>query len=68
MESMPVVHARCCGIDVHKETVVACVRWVSPGGKVTNEVRTFATTTRELLALGDWLAQSGVTAVAMDFL
>jgi transposase len=66
MESMPMVHARCCGIDVHKETVVACVRAVSPGGKVTNEIRTFATTTRELLALGDWLAQSGVTAVAME--
>jgi len=66
MESMPVVHARCCGIDVHKETVVACVRAVGPGGRVAHEVRTFATTTRGLLELGDWLAQAGATAVAME--
>ena len=66
MELMPVVHARCCGIDVHKETVVACVRSVEPGRKAQNQVRTFATTTRGLLELGDWLAQSSVTAVAME--
>jgi transposase len=60
------MHARCCGIDVHKETVVACVRWVEPGEKVANEVRSFATTTRGLLELGDWLAERGVAAVAME--
>jgi len=60
------VHARCCGLDVHKQTVVACVRWVGPDGKIGNEVRTFATTTRGLLELGDWLAQRGVTSVAME--
>jgi transposase len=66
MELMPVVNPRCCGIDVHKETVVACVRSVGPCGKIANDVRTFGTTTRALLELGDWLAEVGVAAVAME--
>lgn len=66
MESTPVVHTACCGIDVHKETVVACVRRTGPKGNVSNEVRTFATTTRGLLELGDWLADGNVTAAAME--
>ena len=61
-----VVNARCCGLDVHKETVVACVRATGPGGTVEQEVRTFATTTRGLLELGDWLSASRVTIVAME--
>jgi len=61
-----VVNARCCGLDVHKETVVACVRVTGPAGQVTEDVRTFATTTKGLLELGDWLAAQGVTAVAME--
>lgn len=61
-----VVNARCCGLDVHKETVVGCMRLVSPDGKLQQEIRTFATTTRELLKLGDWLAQECVTSVAME--
>lgn len=66
MESMPVVNARCCGLDVHKETVVACVRRLGPDGKVDHQVRTFTTTTRGLLELGDWLAREGVTSAAME--
>src|SRR5580704_13138779 len=66
MESMPVIHARCCGIDVHKDSVVACIRSIEPGGKLANDVRSFATTTRGLLELGDWLADRGVAAVAME--
>ncbi len=42
---MELLHRRCCGLDVHKETVVACLRLVSDG-KVTTEVRTFQTTKR----------------------
>ena len=58
MDALTVVHARCCGIDVHKETVVACVRSAAgPGGAPANEVRTFGTTTKALLELGDWLAE-----------
>jgi transposase len=58
---MEVVHPRCSGLDVHKKSVVACVR--VPGHK---EVRTFGTVTAELLRLGDWLQEEGVTTVAME--
>ncbi len=61
-----VVYARCCGLDVHKETVVACVRVFEAGGRLNQEVRTFVTTTRGLLELGDWLAERCVTAAAME--
>ncbi len=47
---MELLHRRCCGLDVHKETVVACLRLVADG-KVTTEVRTFQTTTADLIAL-----------------
>lgn len=58
---------RCCGLDVHKATVSACVRVAQrPGGAVKQEVRTFATTTAELLALRDWLSEQGVTHVALE--
>ena len=50
MSSMPVIHACCAGLDVHKKTVVACA--VTPDGQ---RVRSFGTTTRELRALADWL-------------
>lgn len=62
---MEVVNPRCAGLDVHKDTVVACRR-VADGGAVSAEVRTFGTTTRELMALSDWLGEVGVTEVAME--
>ncbi len=62
---MELLHARCAGLDVHKETVVACARVVT-GAEVTAEVRTFATTTTGLLALGDWLSAQGCAHVAME--
>ena len=62
---MELLHQRCCGLDVHKETVVACLRLVSDG-KVTTEVRTFQTTTADLLRLSEWLAVNGCTHVAME--
>src|SRR6516165_2236135 len=62
---MEVMHKRVAGLDVHKETVVACVR-VMAGRKPTRECRTFATTTEGLLALLDWLRTSRVTHVAME--
>jgi transposase len=62
---MNVEHERCAGLDVHQKSVVACVRIVGEG-KVTHEVRTFRTTTSELLALADWLAACGCTHVAME--
>ena len=62
---MEVLHPHCAGLDVHKETVVACVRHVVDG-KVTREVRTFRTTTRELMALSEWLSAEGSTHIAME--
>ena len=62
---MEVLYQRCCGLDVHKETVVACLRIVS-GGEVVREVRTFETTTASLMALSAWLAENGCTHVAME--
>ena len=61
---MEIMFPRCAGLDVHKDSVVACVRCVSD--PVHREVRTFGTTTSELIALGDWLASYGVTHVAME--
>jgi transposase len=61
---MEVLYPRCAGLDVHKDTVVACVRCVSPPEH--REVRTFATTTSGLLALGEWLASHQCTHVAME--
>jgi transposase len=62
---MEVLHPRCAGLDVHKDTVVACVR-LAAGKKVTHEVRSFSTTTSGLLALAQWLADSGCTDAAME--
>src|SRR6516162_394378 len=64
-EYMEVMYPRCAGLDVHKETVVACVRIVA-GGEVSRSVRTFATTTASLIELGDWLEVNGCTHVAME--
>ena len=61
---MEVLYQRCAGLDVHKDTVVACVRCVSEPKH--HEVRTFGTTTSELVKLGDWLASHAVTHVAME--
>lgn len=62
---MEVLYPRCAGLDVHKDTVVACRR-VAEGGSVSAEVRTFGTTTRELGLLSDWLEEAGIRQVAME--
>lgn len=62
---MEVIYGRCSGLDVHKDTVVACVL-IREGGKVQKEVRTFRTMTADLLVLHDWLMAYGVTHVAME--
>jgi len=59
------MYRRCCGIDVHKATLSACVR-VHKHGKLTEETRTFGTTSDELLALRDWLSGHRVTHVTME--
>src|SRR5215471_1470542 len=62
---MDVMHERVAGLDVHKETIVACVR-IMTGGKATRECRTFDSTTSGLQALLSWLTESGCTHVAME--
>jgi transposase len=63
---MEVIFSCCAGLDVHKKTVVACVRRLEPDGRVDQQVRTFGTMTDELLALADWLAGQGVVQVALE--
>lgn len=62
---MNIVHERCCGLDVHKETVVACLL-IREGKKTEKDIRTFSTMTADLVVLGDWLRANGVTHVAME--
>ena len=62
---MQVIHERCAGLDVHKETVVACMR-VWERGEAKREVSRFTTTTRGLLELADWLRAAGCNHVAME--
>lgn len=63
---MDVMYGCCAGLDVHKESVMACVRRMSDAGRIKQEVREFGTMTSNLLALGDWLSEFGVTHVAME--
>src|SRR5213593_1359812 len=63
---MEQVYERCCGLDVHKDTVVACLRVPGEGVRRHQEVRTFGTTTAELLALADWLTEHRCTHAAME--
>jgi transposase len=62
---MEVIYKRCCGLDVHKETVVACLL-IRDGGKVVKEIHTFLTMTVDLVVLHDWLKAHQVTHVAME--
>jgi transposase len=61
---MEVLYPRCAGLDLGKDTLVVCVRL--HGQPVGQEIRTFGTTTRELLALAAWLTEQGVTHAAME--
>jgi transposase len=63
---MDTIHSCCAGLDVHKKTVVACVRRRAPEGQLHTQTRTFSTMTADLLALADWLDAAGVTHVAME--
>lgn len=62
---MEVLHTHCAGLDVHKDSVVACVRHMVDG-KVTTEVKTYKTTTQELMVLSDWLSSQAITHIAME--
>jgi transposase len=63
---MQVVYPRCCGLDVHKRSVVACLRIQEEGKPPVAEVRTFSSMSADLLVLHDWLLAHRVTHVAME--
>lgn len=65
-ERMGAIIERCCGLDVHQATVVACVLVGPADRKPKKEVRTFGTFTRDLLALREWLREAGCTHVGME--
>jgi transposase len=62
---MEVLHAHCAGLDVHKDSVVACARHMADG-KITTAVKTFKTTTQDLMALSEWLSTEAATHIAME--
>ena len=63
---MDVLYERCCGLDIHKKLVVACLITPGPKGAPCKAVRTFGTMTSDLVALSDWLEEQGVSHVAME--
>ena len=63
---MQIVYSRCCGLDVHKATVVACVLTVNDAGKKTKRVKVFGTYFQELHRLRLWLHGCKMTDVAME--
>jgi len=63
---MQIVYKRCCGLDVHKESVAACLLIIDEDGEYHVEKRRFRTMTRNLRELGTWLHQQGVERIAME--
>lgn len=63
---MDIIFGNVAGLDVHKETIVACLRKVGPPGSIVESVETFPTMTSDLLHLLDWLTAQGVTHVALE--
>jgi transposase len=63
---MEVLDERCCGIDVHRKSLTACL--VTPGssGQPTKQIRRFGTMTDQMLELSDWLAAAGCTQVGVE--
>src|SRR5579859_5161929 len=66
MDGLEPLYARCCGLDIHRDTIVACLLTPGGAGRRAKEIRTFGTVTDEILALGDWLAEAGCTHVLME--
>jgi transposase len=64
--SLTVVHPSCCGLDVHKRSISACLVVTTPDGRTRKELRRFGTMTQDLRALQQWLTAAGVTHVAME--
>jgi len=63
---MQTMFSRVAGMDVHKDTIVTCIRITDAQGNESQTTRTFGTMTDDLLALYDWLVQKQVTHIAME--
>src|SRR5262245_52025127 len=63
---MQILYRCCCGLDVHKKIIVACLLQINREGEFSRQVRSFGTTTEELLQLSDWLVETGCQAAAME--
>jgi transposase len=63
---MEVIYTHCCGLDVHKNSVVACVIVPGAAGQARKEIRSFGTTTGEIASLAEWLEANEVTHVVME--
>jgi len=63
---MRVLHERCCGLDIHKKFVVACLLETDPDGTIRKDIRTYSTMTNDLLALCAWLGAEHCTHVVME--
>jgi transposase len=61
---MEILYPRCAGLDIHRDSIVACVRLAESG--IKRHVETFGTTTTELERLSAWLSSHQVTHVAME--
>jgi transposase len=63
---MEPIYTSCCGLDVHKRSIQACIRRLGPDGRIHQETRSFGTMTRDILEMADWLAVAEVTHVTME--
>jgi transposase len=65
-ENVEAIIERCCGLDVHQKTVVACLLTGPANQRPKKEIRSFRTVTRELQLMSEWLRAAGCTHVAME--
>ena len=63
---MEPIYTSCCGLDVHKKNIQACVRRIGKDGKIHEQIRAFGTMTQDIRSLADWMSQQEVTHVAME--
>lgn len=63
---MQIIHRCCCGLDVHKKLIVACLISFNEAGELQKEIRYFSTMTKDILVLADWLTSAECTHVAME--
>lgn len=61
---MQILHRCCCGLDVHKKLIVACLISLNESGDSQKEIRYFTTMTKDILALADWLTRAKCTHIA----